>query len=126
MVNIKETTEEARQAFDEIIDLLTALPATKLNEIPFEGSWTAGQLGQHIILSAGGFVEVINGPTSETKRDPEEKVQAIRGMFLDFSFKMKSPESIVPEEKQYQLIALLEKLLDIKEKFLASIKTLDL
>ncbi|MEJ7645341.1 MAG: DinB family protein [Chryseolinea sp.] len=119
------TMADLKDTFGELIRILLRIEDAKINIIPFTGSWTAGQLGQHVILSAGGVVELINGPVTDTKRDPEENIPNLKAVFLDFSTKMKSPEFIVPEFKNYNKAALSTRLEEIKNHLLESISTLD-
>lgn len=124
-MDIQATITEANQTFEELINIISSIKAQQFNQVPFEGSWSAGQLAQHVILSAGGFVWLLNGPVKDTERDPEENIQNLRAMFLDFSSKMQSPAEIVPEEKQYDQEKLITKLKDIQHSFLETIKKVD-
>ena len=65
-------------------------------KIPFEGSWSAAQVAEHILKSASGIPGVLSGNSKPAERDPEEKVKIIESIFLDFSTKMKSPKFILP------------------------------
>jgi hypothetical protein len=80
---------------DELIGLLTPLTQEQLNTVPFKNSWTAGQVGDHLIKSydAAG---VLNGNTKAADRDPDEKAAEVSKLFLDFTIKMKSPKEILP------------------------------
>ncbi|MGY4535621.1 hypothetical protein ACVW0P_000015 [Mucilaginibacter sp. UYNi724] len=80
---------------DELIDLLTPLTPEQLNTVPFENSWTAGQVGDHLIKSydAAG---VLNGHTKAADRAPDEKSAEVSKLFLDFTIKMESPKEILP------------------------------
>ncbi len=80
---------------DELMQFLTPLTEEQLNTIPFEGSWTPGQLGDHLFKSYG-IATVLNGKTAETTRPAEEKIGPIKDLFLNFDVKMQSPDFIVP------------------------------
>ncbi len=60
---------DTQQTFAEIDSVLTNMIKTlslfteeEINTIPFEGSWTPGQVAQHIILSDSGFCLIIIRP----------------------------------------------------------------
>ena len=125
IMDIKAAEMEAGQTFAELIETVGYLEDSELNKVPFEGSWTAGQVVQHVILSAGGFVHLLNGPTIDSQRDPEASIPMIKGIFLNFSTKMKSPDSIDPEEKDYSKMDLINTLNTIKLELSKSISTLD-
>jgi hypothetical protein len=124
-MDIKATLTEADQTFTNLLQVLSTIPQQNINKIPFAGSWTAGQDVQHIILSAGGSVQLLNGPIKDTDRDFEENVAKVRAMFLNFDTKFQSPESICPEEKDYDKQELINALQEIKANYLKSIETLD-
>jgi hypothetical protein len=84
-------------SFIELINLLSAVDETQLNTVPFPGSWTAGQVGDHLYKSYD-VIGTLKGNTSSTTRSTDMHVQAIRELFLNFEIKMKSPDFIIPSE----------------------------
>jgi len=90
----------------ELMDLLSPLSEDKLNTVPFEGSWTAAQLGDHLYKSYG-IATVLNGKTEATTRPVDEKVEGIKGVFLNFDIRMQSPEFIVPGSGHFDKTILL-------------------
>ncbi|ELR68005.1 hypothetical protein C900_01268 [Fulvivirga imtechensis AK7] len=83
-------------ATDELLRMLQSLTQEELNTVPFEGSWTAGQLGEHL-LRAYGVTEVLKGAVEPTQRPPDQKVEEVKQLFLDFNIKMKSPQAVLPQ-----------------------------
>lgn len=104
------------QAIDSFLESMRQIETSVFNKIPFEGSWTAGELAQHVILSAGGFAGMLNGPTKETQGAPDERVAMLKQIFLDFKTKMKSPDFILPESRDYDKDELISKLKKIKKE----------
>ena len=117
---------EVVDALSKLQDITASFSNEEINKIPFEGSWTAGELGEHMIMSNSGFAEMLNGPTDHTERAPDEKVEQIKGDFLDFNTKMKSPDSLVPPKKEYGKQDLLDSLEKIKTSLKVAISSLDL
>lgn len=87
---------ESEKTFSGLYGVLAPLTDQMINTIPFEGSWTAGQVLEHVIKSASGLPEVCGGPVTHTDRPRDEKVAAIQKLFLDFSVKFQSPDFILP------------------------------
>ena len=87
--------KEIKESFSDLISQLSSLDQEHLNIVPFEGSWTAGQLGDHLRKSYD-IAGVLKGKTKETDRDPDEKAREITDLFLNFDIKMKSPDFILP------------------------------
>jgi hypothetical protein len=99
--------------FSGLYKTLDPLTDQMINTVPFEGSWTAGQVVEHIIKSASGLPQVCGGPTEAVGRKEDEKLAAIRNLFLDFSVKFQSPDFILPGNGPYhkaELRATLEKI----------------
>ena len=112
--------------FEELINLINSFTDENFNKIPFEGSWTAGQVARHVKLSAGNISNVLNGGTETTDRDPENKVAQIRDIFMDFSNKMQSPSFIIPEYKHYKIEAFTSFFENLRHEITAAIDNLDL
>lgn len=87
--------------FEELIHLIHSFTDENFNTRPSTGGWSAGQVAEHIRLSAGDVVQLFNGGAFETDRDPEMNIAPIRNLFMDFDSKFESPESIVPADKDY-------------------------
>lgn len=119
------TGKELHKTLTELIDEVSPIPENKINTVPFEGSWTAGQLVMHLIKSYG-VAQTIHGHVTPTKREPDLNFGQIAGIFLDFSTKFQSPDFIVPEDKTYDKAALLKSLQQTKHDIENALATLDL
>ena len=91
-----EITDDLTITFNELLSLLSNLNQKQLNTVPFEGSWTAAQLGDHVYKSCGA-IETLNGKLSKTERPIDAKTKEIAELFLNYDIKMKSPAEIEPE-----------------------------
>ena len=123
---MEKVIKEADETLLALENLLSDFDAQQVNEVPFQGSWTAGQLANHLIMANSGFVDVINGPTAETNKPADIMVERIKSDFLNFNIKMESPEFIRPEDKVYQQAELLDKLKSIRNQVSTSVAKLDL
>ncbi len=101
-----ELLAELTQTTDELLQLLTPLSEKQLNTVPFEGSWTAAQLGDHLFKSYG-LLSVLNGKAEPTSRPVEEKIGPIKNIFLNFDIQMQSPDFIVPGTGPFDKATLL-------------------
>ena len=90
----KELQSEINKTFSELGEIISSFDEDQFNLIPFEGSWTAGQVTQHVTLSISGFEKIMNGSIAETERSPDALKQKIKEIFLDFTTKIKSPDFI--------------------------------
>lgn len=103
--------EELQQTKEELITVVSSIPDDKIDSIPFEGSWTAGQVLEHLCKSVS--TKILMGNVQAVSRPADEKINLVRTVFLDFTQKFKAPDFIVPLEathnKQEQLSLLTEK-----------------
>lgn len=121
----KELYCEFDKASGEMLQLLSALNQAQLNAVPFEGSWTAAQVGEHLRKSYE-VKNLLYHPVQPTHRAPDQWVEQIRTDFLNFSVKMQSPEFVVPEAIIYDKDALIGALKNSREQILQATETLDL
>jgi len=121
-----EILAEADRTLTELIGLLSEFRPKQVNTVPWNGSWSAGQLAEHMILANGGFVQMIFGPVEDTLRNPCEMILKIKADFLNFDIRMTSPPFIAPALINYDKERLLTDIRDIRGKAIDAIKTLDL
>ncbi len=121
----REILNELQITTGELVQMLSSLSQEQFNAVPFEGSWTAAQLGEHMNKSYE-VAELLYGPVKKTERDPTEKVKGIKETFLNFDTKMKSPDFIVPENKVYDKSTLINSLKESINKIKQGAETLNL
>lgn len=94
-----DVLNELDEATTGFLQAFSSFPQEEVNIIPFEGSWTAGQVAEHILKSASGVLHGLTGPVKSTGRNPEEHVAMLRELFLDFTTKMKGPDFVAPSSE---------------------------
>jgi hypothetical protein len=112
-------------ATQHLLQQLGSLSEDQLNTVPFEGSWTPGQLGDHLYKSYD-VMAILNGNVQDTHRDPTEKLVEIENTFKDYTIKMDSPEPILPTTKHINKDRLLAGLKERMQPQRQAIQTLDL
>jgi hypothetical protein len=121
-----EIAKDADEALSGLITLLSKFEQDQINTVPFEGSWTAGQLAQHMVKANSGFADILRGPVKDIERKPDEVIPKIKNDFLNFDIKMTTPDFLVPEAKNYDKDELLSDLKNIRESVNDATETLDL
>jgi hypothetical protein len=122
----QELIKEIDNTLDELIGILESITPAQFNQVPFEGSWTAGQLAQHLTLADSGFPALATGPVSDTDRAPDQMVAPIAESFLNFEIKFESPDFIRPEMRDYDKDEMISGLKKIKADIASAIGDLDL
>jgi hypothetical protein len=124
-MNKEKLATQVGETGTAVIDELNNFSEEQLNVVPFEGSWTGGQVAEHLLKSAG-VVEVVFGRTAPTTgRSPDEKVPTLR-IFLDFSIKMKSPDFILPSDGFHARQPLIDQLQKDWDRLEEAVDRLDL
>lgn len=118
----KLSTTQLLNSFDstasEFLSLLSSFDESEFNVIPFEGSWTAGQLGEHILKSATGITQMLSGNALPADRPADKNVETLKLIFLDFTTKGKAAIPVTPsddpKDKEKLINALSEKMADMR------------
>lgn len=92
---------------NELLKTLDLFDQQNINTVPFEGSWTGGQVAEHVLKSLSGALQNITGPVKPTERDPAEYVKPLGDAFLNMDMKMKSPDFIIPSDEPKDKISLM-------------------
>jgi hypothetical protein len=94
----KAIYDELKDTGDQLQEVLSSFTAEQINKVPFAGSWTPGQVAEHLLISASGALQTVNGETTIVDRDAAQHVPILKQIFLDFSTKMKSPDFVLPSD----------------------------
>jgi hypothetical protein len=110
----------------EFIEVLSSFKQEQINEVPFEGSWTAGKVGRHVFKALKGMPKTLQGPVTKTERASDKLVEPIDTIFLDYSIKLNAPSFIIPEDREYNLQEMLDAFHDLITQIIDTAKPLDL
>jgi hypothetical protein len=119
----QELTDEIVAAYDAFIRALDKFSNEEFNVSPFAGSWTPGQVADHIFKSTKGIPD---RNTTASNRQHDEKIPLIENGFLNFEVKMKSPDFVYPDAGPFNKKEMIEKLNSVKEKHKVRIAERDL
>ncbi len=114
MITEKSTRQELIEAINDTIsqyiNRISMLSDGQLNKIPYENSWTAGQLCNHILKSTAGIVAAMKADGKPTEKDSADKITGLKSIFLDASNKFQSPKEIVPDNGPFTKTATIDSL----------------
>jgi hypothetical protein len=113
-----ETLNKFHTVTNELIDMLSSGSEEQFNKVPFEGSWTAGHLVEHVTRSINGMGEALAMHGEISDRKPDERVPELKSMFLNFDTKMKSPPFILPTQDIYDKQMVMDKLKNAIARFI--------
>src|SRR6478736_1514584 len=112
-----EILSATADAVSQLTGLLSAVNNDKVNTVPYEGSWTAPQLLRHVAKSINGMTTAMHKDAKPAARNPGERIEELKRIFLDFSRKLKQPDFIVPEEQLYEKQSSIEELNNAFQQF---------
>jgi hypothetical protein len=119
----QELLAEIRDCFRELKNTIAAFKNEQYNSVPFQGSWTPGQIIEHIIKFASGIPD---NHTEFTHRQFDEKMEPVRQLFLNFSIKMHSPDFVQPGNPTRDKMEAFRIFNAIQDRLERTIKTADL
>jgi len=124
---MKETLQKnIVETFGKLNEIVSSFSQEEFNIVPHEGSWTAGQTVQHIILACSGYPQLFAGNKEKTTRKPDENIKELEAVFLNFDVKMDSPNFLKPKIINYNKNSLTLSLLQIESDLLESAEKYDL
>ena len=105
MIQEKINTKALYDAYDECRRYDGASKSTNrftVKQHSFHGSWTAGQVMEHVTKSNTGIAKALNIEGMAVGRNADAREPELREMFLDFSVKFQSPDFILPVRAHYE------------------------
>ncbi|WP_114792230.1 DinB family protein [Niabella yanshanensis] len=102
-----QLSQDISNVFDEVIDILNAIPQDLFNKVPFEDSWTIGQVAEHIAICSRGIPD---SHVKEAERPYDENEEALKSIFLDMNQKAKADPAVTPHLPPHQKENLVEKI----------------
>lgn len=114
------------QTAQDLLKIISSFNENIFNKVPFEGSWTAAQVADHVSKSLSGAAKALYGEVWPTQRKPDEHVEKLRSVFLNFEFKMQSPEFILPAKQKLEKAEVYQRLKEVTDTISKATKTLDL
>ena len=114
---------EISDTFQQLIDTLSQFKEEQFNLVPFEGSWTPGQIAEHLVKAVSAIPDEHTGPTL---RLYDAMVEPIGSLFLNFSIKMQSPDFVQPGNSPQKKEEMMATFAGIKDQLEDTVKTTDL
>ncbi|WP_018631185.1 DinB family protein [Niabella aurantiaca] len=99
-VDTAQLPRDFTAAAEDFINLLRSVPADAFNRVPFEGSWSPAQVGDHVRKFLKGISGALTLPRSEPERAPDAHEPVLREIFLNFGKKATAPPFVVPSSGQ--------------------------
>lgn len=121
MNNVPDEIQNTRL---NLVSVINNIKQEQFNVIPFEGSWTAAQVSEHILKAIGA--DFLYGNTKLTEREPNEKIEELGKLFLNFDIKMQSPAFILPSDTIQDKKNILNDLENSLNNLAKAAETLDL
>ena len=100
-INIEKLFVSLDETSSGLLKLVSWLDDDSFNTVPFKNSWTAAQVTVHVIKSNLAITKALYIDGKIIERAPDERVDELKDLFLDFILKMRSPEFILPRNDWY-------------------------
>lgn len=118
--------EELEIVTTELLLMIASFDQEQINLIPFENSWTAAQVADHLRKSDASILATIQVEGTPAGRAPDEKNAELKSIFLNFDVKFKSPAIVVPDNKVFKKEELIAGLKETRSALSAAAGTLNL
>jgi phage-related protein len=101
---------EISDAVSELSSLMASVDEERVNTVPYDGSWNAPQLLRHVSKSMQGMAKAMQMEAKPANRNPAERIEGLKNVFLDFSRKLTQPDFLIPENQVYKKQAAIDEL----------------
>ena len=115
-----------RETAEQLLETIQRFNEEEFNTVPFENSWTAGQVAEHLYKAESGLPRLFATSLKKTSRPPDQYVDSIRNTFLDFNTQLKSPEFIIPTDVRKNPADFVEKFTNSRKAIIESAEQVDL
>jgi DinB superfamily len=122
----KEILRELEGATKDLFQFISSFTQEEINKVPFEGSWTAGQVAEHLFRSDSSILAALYGTAKPAERQPDLHQEELKAVFLNFDIKQSGPEEIRPTGAWHEKEALLHSLEGTRARIFEAVSILDL
>lgn len=122
-MNREKIREDIEVVFERVVTVIGGINEKQLNEVPFEGSWTVGQVAEHIVICSRGI------PDNEVKqadRPFDLNVDALTKIFQNMEEKSEADPAVSPHPPPHKKEDLSSQIRNNKEKLISIAKERDL
>ena len=100
-IEAKEILDQLDETTSAFLNVISSFTEEEINTIPFQKSWSAAQVADHVMQSTDSMVNSLNTKGKITLRSIDEGVQGLKDVFLNFDTKLQSPKFILPTRDTY-------------------------
>lgn len=110
---------------EKLLDRLSSINDDNFNKVFTEGTWTAAQVGEHLLKSYN-IVSLLHAEGKAPDRGIDEKVGLIKEIMRDLNKKRTPPTSTYPSGAPWDKEKLIASIKAKLDEFITAIKTKDL
>jgi hypothetical protein len=85
----------------DFLHAASAFSVEEINAHPASGGWTAGQVVEHVTRSISSITRAMKVSGNKVQREPDERVDEFKKLFLNFSVKFTSPKFVLPSLERH-------------------------
>ncbi len=126
MFAIDTIVQDIQRSTRDLMQVLGGFSPEQFNRKLANGTWTKGQVAEHLLLIDIGVNRVLKGAIKTVKRPADEKIPFIQEAFSDLTKKLSSPEGMIPSDTIKDRHALTEKINLQRQQLVWTVKTSDL
>ncbi len=100
-------TKDISTIFNAVVESIKNTDEAAFNTTPFKGSWTIGQVTEHIVICSRGIQD---SRTGDTTRAYDENLEQLRDIFLNMEEKSKAAPQVTPHPPPHNKTRLIDHL----------------
>lgn len=126
MLNKYKVVTEIDNINEKMFELFRKFDDSNFNKKEYQVGWSAGDLAEHLLLLDKKMIQILDGEKEPTKRDPEEKIEWLKSVFLNIENKRTAPEHLTPSNVDKDFKEILTELTQTRQELINIAGTRDL
>ena len=110
MDKIKVLLTTLQENTDQLTKLLASFDFEAFNHKPANGGWSAGDIGEHILIFDIRLNTLLQDAKTPSGRDPHQQIKAIMDRLEDRENKIEAPEFLKPSGNTNDPVDIIEKI----------------
>ncbi|UEG53598.1 DinB family protein [Mucilaginibacter daejeonensis] len=122
---MQQAINDHRMTMKKLTGILQSFPEDRFNQIPYEGSWTPGQIADHIVLFQQGIPELLAGEARPIQRPADALQKQLASVYLNHELKYTTPEATRPSNRPMAQGSIMIELDDITRSIIKAAQACD-
>ena len=126
MIETEAVIADLQLSTSLLLKFFSSIDSEDFNKKTTDGSWTPGEIAEHLLRLDIAITRVLQGPSRAANRAADEKTEKIKHVFLDLEKKLQAPAQILPTDTIKDPFSIIAKIRAERHNLIELAQTKDL